>query len=261
MLFDAAPPPPLWTPPKPAIIRFVGELNRHDRRWLEKKHGLKFQEAILPGMSMIRAAGGAFPSVVNSQVSVDNSGDSSIVITLPGSLVVGNVLLAIMGGNQNRTATWPAGWTELIDGANAASGIYIGYRVIDGSEGASITVTASSLHNTSVSRVYQITGAGTTLYGGFTTGSSSTPDSPDLNPGIGSTKFLWFAGCAGRSGLGTISGYPTDFTDGFFDESTAGGARIATARFESQVASLNPSAFTAGGSDAWSAATVAVPAA
>lgn len=35
-MFDAGPPPKLWLPPKPAIIRSAGEMNRHERRLLSR---------------------------------------------------------------------------------------------------------------------------------------------------------------------------------------------------------------------------------
>lgn len=59
-MIDAGPPPIIF--PKPAIIRSAADLNRHDRRAIERRFGVRFRDpalAMLPGAFPFVGAGGA----------------------------------------------------------------------------------------------------------------------------------------------------------------------------------------------------------
>ena len=205
---------------------------------------------------------GVFPSVLSSQSSTDVDGGSTVTVTLPGSIVSGNLLVAIVSEEQARTATWPAGWTELLDYAPGASGLHVGYRVADGAEGASITVTLSSTAAAASSLVYKISGAGSTIYGGTATGTSATPDPPSLSPAPGYKKYLWLSVVSGRDALTSIDTYPANYTNGQKLETADGfGAFLGVAERLSTASSDDPGTFGVGASAEWYAATIAIPSA
>lgn len=137
----------------------------------------------------------AFPVVGATNESATTSAGTSHTINLPSGIVAGNLLLVMLGkGTTSATINALAGWTELLDEAQA-SGCYIAYRWADGTEGASITLT-SSASTKSASVSYLISGAVNPAtqapqVSAVATGSSQAPDPNSLTPTGGAKDYLW----------------------------------------------------------------------
>lgn len=111
----------------------------------------------------------AFPqkaeAAVNYKSSASNSATSctsGLTINKPSGVVVGDVMIMHIGG-QNGSITNPSGWTQIDKGAYANGNINMAtyYRVVDGTEGSSFTITAS-LNNSCHGVITAFTGVDTT---------------------------------------------------------------------------------------------------
>lgn len=290
-MIDAA-PASLVLPPKPAVIRPVegrlltpGHLpaNREARRWalaeLVRRRLITPAQAndalVVLGMMMgfapnvpgaVAAAGGGFPALANITTSDDVQGDDSRVVTLPGSIVSGNLLIAMIACNSATTFTWPAGWTEFKD-TGEDPGFSAAYRFADGSEGASITVTVSNTIRDTVHIAFRATGAHASTPPEITsvaTSSTATPNPPSITPswGAADTLFLAIAAVDRSSGV-TLSAYPTNYalynTDkGHPTAGSTSGGRLSMGGRELNATSADPGTFTFSASHPASAHTIAI---
>ena len=167
--------------------------------------------------------------------------------------------------------SWPGGWTEIKDVADGNTTITaaVAYRVADGGEGASITVTTTnsaqsahvsyliSNHDSSVNPPEISTGA---------SGDSQSQNPDSLSPSGGSDDYLWIASTfcdgSGSTGPWSINSYPANYSNG--QESLSGGATngitVGTAERENTTDSEDPGAFSVGdaGGKEWIAFTLAV---
>lgn len=210
------------------------------------------------------------PAIVGTAETAVSTASTSHVVNLP-TAVAGNLLIAVM--SKGSAGTTPgvnalAGWTELLDEA-IVLGLYIAYRVCDGTEGATTTFTLSS-STRGAWIVYEISGnadpatqapqVGTTA-----TGSSTTPDPPSVSVAGGSKEITTIA-CFGRSGEAAdddtwVTAAPSGFT-GLLQKAcgTVGtnlGGLIATATLQETTATANPGTFTCA-TGAWRAQTIVV---
>lgn len=80
------------------------------------------------------------PTIVTSTHS-GTGGGSSAVVTPSVTPTAGNVLLYIVGGNQTRTPSAPAGWTNIMAATSGGGTMDIWYKVATGSEPSSYTFT------------------------------------------------------------------------------------------------------------------------
>lgn len=211
------------------------------------------------------------PVVVGTpaETAISTAGTSHVV-NLPSG-ATGNLLVAVMSkGSAGTTPTVNslAGWNELLDEAQTL-GLYIAWRVADGTEGATTTFTLSSATR-GAWIVYEISGAydptiqppqvGTTA-----TGSSTSPDPPSVSVTGGSKDILTIA-CFGRSGEEAdddtwVTAAPSGF-GGLLQKAcgTAGtnlGGMVATAHLAETTATADPGAFTSA-TGAWRAQTIVV---
>lgn len=94
------------------------------------------------------AAGPGPASVVSITDSSDTTGTNHVV-SLPNT-APGQLLLVLTESRANVAIGWPAGYTEFLaeGGASAVVDFAAAYRVADGLEGASITVTTSLSRST-----------------------------------------------------------------------------------------------------------------
>jgi hypothetical protein len=197
----------------------------------------------------------AFPSVVTRASSTtDSNVITNHTVTLPGSLVSGNLIVAAICFDNQTSAlavTWPAGWTELLDSVDdtRALALNVAYRVSDGSEGASITVTTNNGEQ-AAHRTWQISGQhpssapeiGTTSSATYT----SSPDPPSVTASWGSDDTLWLALAALDNGGVAVSTYPTSYSQGANITSLGTGLAAATlgvAERENATATENPATF------------------
>lgn len=109
------------------------------------------------------------------------AGVTSHVVTLPAGITAGELLLVILAkGSTAATINALAGWTELLD-ENSANGLYVAYRVADGSEGASITLTSSAATR-SAQIAYRISNAEDPAVQSPEIGTTATASSTAPNP-------------------------------------------------------------------------------
>lgn len=215
----------------------------------------------------------AFPQVVSTAESARTSVGTDHDINLPPSIVAGNLLLVFFakGSSAATTVDALAGWDELIDEAGVARGLCILYRVADGTEGATITLTLSGGSNKSASIAYQISGAEDPAtqppeLSTVATGTSTAPDATTCTPTGGAKDYLWisFFSLAGEEADDDTwcNSAPASF--GGLLQKTAGvagtniGVELATATRELNAASLDAGAFNVDVSFAWRAYTMAV---
>jgi hypothetical protein len=211
------------------------------------------------------------PAVVGTPAETAiSTASTSHVVNLPAG-ATGNLLVAIMQkGSAGTTPTVNAltGWTELLDEAQTL-GLYIAYRVCDGTEGSTTTFTLSS-STRGAWIVYEISGAkdpavqapqiGTTA-----TGSGTTPNPPSVSVAGGSKEVLTIA-CFGRDGEEAdddtwVTAAPSGFS-GLLQKAcgTAGtnlAGMIATASLASKTATSDPGTFTCA-TGAWRAQTIVI---
>ncbi|MHC4621337.1 MAG: hypothetical protein ACYTEQ_26645 [Planctomycetota bacterium] len=198
----------------------------------------------------------AFPQVVATNTSVEAVNTLSHTVDLPAGIQAGYILLDFFACDAVPTITWPnegTDWYQLFETANAGNACKLSaaYRIADGGEGASITVTTSA-EQQSAHHTYLISSwHGTTAPEDANAdgGSTSSPNPPALNPANwGTEDTLWFAVVSydAPGGNGTISAYPTNYTNGTNTESGTGGGAvgIGTCRRELNAASEDPSTFT-----------------
>lgn len=194
----------------------------------------------------------AFPQV-QTVSNGDTAPGTSHTLTLPTSIASGDLLIAAAGAGDGDTPsiTWPGGWTGIYDClTNDSLGrISVAYRVANGGEGASISVTTGSSTRTSYV-IYRITGHNSTApaVGTCAPATGTSADPPALTPSWGAKDTLWFAvlGYADSSGARIISAYPANYTNGI-DQDVAisfTGMSIGSARRELNAGSENPGAFT-----------------
>ena len=98
----------------------------------------------------VGAGPGGVPVVEGSQISGDAAASASLVLDAPAGITPDELLLLI-AMNEDATATPQfsdnlAGWNFVADSGDTASDVHIGvfWRIADGTEGASVTITAES---------------------------------------------------------------------------------------------------------------------
>lgn len=201
----------------------------------------------------------AFPQVAAVNGGNDTVNRTDHTVNLPAGIQAGDLLLVFFASDGNPTITFPEGWTELFDKLSALEvRLVVWYRVADGEEGATITVTTSNIQMTAHTS-YRITGySGVPECGDATTGNSTTPDPPSLTPSWGAKDTLWFAVC-GYDANKTVTAYPTDYTNGRNDfADSLWGCGVGSARRELNAESENPNVFTISASEQWVANTIAI---
>jgi hypothetical protein len=152
------------------------------------------------------------PLIAAAAASATPADATSHVCTLPSGITAGDLLLAVVVCRGSAAMTWPAGWTALTNGAGA-SGTAVRsearYRIADGSEGASITITGGSV--SWVSRTWRITGAaGTAPACAAATATGINADPPGLGSDAYARNSLWLVHVA-WDGRPSCSFWPSPF--------------------------------------------------
>lgn len=137
-------------------------------------------------------------------------------VTLPSSIVSGNLLLLFCGINGTPTVTDPTGWTVTLSATNTDTWrIYS--RIADGSEGATVTVGLSASNRMGCA-AYQISGNqnGTSsseiAISSASNANTANPDPPSLTPSWGSAANIWIAVCFSADSNSNLSSYPTNYS-------------------------------------------------
>lgn len=208
----------------------------------------------------------AVPTVASS-ASNANSTTLTPVITMPGGIQAGDLLIACVCCDDNQTMAWPDGWIEIYEEDAGGNGPTLGiaWRKADETEGESITVTLNGAETASCS-CFRITGAEDPdtqppEVSAEASGSSTGPDPGSLTPTGGAKDYLWIVvGCNDNATI-TLSAYPTGYGSNQIDEAEglgAGGVRLYLATKEENDSSDNPDSFTISSTALWEACTIAV---
>lgn len=181
-------------------------------------------------------------------------------LNLPASIASGDILLAVVRCPGSTTITWPAGWTEQ-EQSNADSSddeTSIAWRIADGTEGATITITLGT-SRILVGLCYRVTGGVDVAFSGALTGSGSQPNSSIITPD-GVTHDVLSITIGGCDDSETLTNPPTNYVNGTIQGSTATGATgcsvYGASRQLTAASSEDPGAWTLGSTSIWTAWTV-----
>lgn len=201
-------------------------------------------------------------------VTTTSSGNgTSHTVAIPDGAASGKRVEVWFSSDGNPTITLPTGstWTRYFTDVTVSDAtLSVFYRDLDGTEGFSGTGDTISVSTSVTERTahasYLISGhdTGTAPEGTSSTGTSETPDPPNLDPaGWASEESLWICG-AGLRFAGSFTAAPANYTN-LLNLQTAGadaGATIGSARRILDASAENPGGFTQnGGSMLWVAGT------
>jgi hypothetical protein len=194
--------------------------------------------------------------------SVTTPAATSHVISLPTSIVAGNLLLAFFStSNSNVTVTWPGTWTRVKSNSNGTSVRHeAAYRKADGAEGASVTVTTdvavTSAHvSAKISDVFD-PAVRPPVFTLSTTGTSIAADPQTATPTSGAQLRTWFA-VAAVGGAAVTATPPTNYANQQTSSNAAGPTTLVADRSLNAL-SEDPGPFALSASQPWLAYTVAV---
>jgi trimeric autotransporter adhesin len=226
-------------------------------------------------LGAIAAEAADFPHIVGSIVSYNTSDSATTTVTLPDSIVAGNLLVIVyaVDGGPSSTPGWPAGWavcSALTADPDGAVGLEVRYRVADGTEGASIEVTLSPNSQFSAVALRITDYTGTPSCGTPATTATGTPvssiDAPAHTAPWGAADNLWIAAMANDDGRRLASWPPAAsvYTTApnvlFFHavSNVALGASALAITFTSANATDDPAVITVGAAEEWVATTVVI---
>lgn len=192
----------------------------------------------------------AFVNSANSTAS-----GASLTITMPASIVAGNLLMIFISAGANEAGRTVTGWTQLFLKNNTAT-FSAHAKVAVGSDTATMTGGSNTTH---VAVTAQISGTGitsgnlTATFPQSANGVFNSTTCPSLTPTAGSQAYLWLA-VAGSAG-GAFTASPSGFS-AIVNQGTNPAAAFS---FLAQtVATKSPGSFTGGGSNQQTA-TIAIP--
>ncbi|MDH5291797.1 MAG: hypothetical protein OEY41_17520, partial [Acidimicrobiia bacterium] len=172
----------------------------------------------------------AGPTLTSITKSATNTPGTAHTITLPGTTVAGELLLAALMWNANTTITGPGGgWTKLSGNAMSPGQSEIWAKIATGSDGASAAFT-SSTSQAGAFMVARIQGNFNSLVSGTgynlavsSASSTTTPNPPTVTAGWGVGDILFVAVSTVRGDNTAFSGYPAGYTNGDYQVTTNGG--------------------------------------
>lgn len=194
--------------------------------------------------------------------SVNTTQTNTQAISLPADIASGDLLLMFVGAfvGSAATVTTPSGWTQLSNfvGPGNVRRALCYYKVASGSEGSSVTLTASRTV-TWTAVVYRIGNyQGTPQASSSATGTSTAPNAASLTPSWGTDSALWFA-AAYVDNTNFMTGWPSGFPNIVdYGVPTSGWAVLSTVWLNAVASSMDPGAWALSASNTWGAITVAV---
>ncbi len=206
-------------------------------------------------------AAAGFPTVAATNGGNSGANVTSHTVNLPTGISSGDLIIVMFSNDGDATVTFPSGWTNQL--FSTASGTFnrftVNYRIADGTEGSTITVTTSASEG-SAHTTYRITGYTGTPEASTpaTSGGSTTPDPSSLTPSWGADDTLWLA-VQGNNGNVSVTAYPTNYSNGINNRwASTNGVGVGSAERTLNAASENPGTFTISASNSWVAATIGV---
>ena len=204
-----------------------------------------------------------FPTLRSSKLSVETSDVTTHDITLPATIENGDLLLVVSAQDGNSWASFPGGWTELLNVDHGLLGFAVYAKVADGTEDASvIQPTTGPLQQSShIAIAVQAWGGSINdVEGTFNTGTSTTPDPPSHTASSGGTADrMWIAiGGADEGNNSAFSAYP--YADNNLTQGSANDTGVAVALCSDELTGVtqNPGTFTIGQSQLWGAGTISI---
>ena len=179
------------------------------------------------------------PSISGSVQTTSQVSGTSLAPTIPAH-IAGNVLMVFVACIGGTALTASAGWTEEAQsGALAANRLALFTRTAT-APGHTITITNNNNSGLTV-HAYVLQGAQGDV---DATALANSGDPPSHTNGWGAIGNLWFAGCTVSTGSA-----PTGFINATATTIGSGGGKIdlTTCTKIDDAATLNPSAFSAGG--------------
>jgi hypothetical protein len=160
--------------------------------------------------------GGPVPAVQGTNTSGESTDTTTHTVSLPTGVSGGDLLIVFFACDANETVTWPTadGWSSIFHQTNNVT-LDIGYKIADGTEGSTITVSTGSIEQ-SAHISYRITGYDSDRAPEVSTGATgnSTAPNPDsLTPTGGAKDYLWIA-VEGNDNESAATGYPGSYTNG-----------------------------------------------
>jgi hypothetical protein len=150
---------------------------------------------------------------VAASAATSQAGASSAAMAMPGGIKVGDLLVGFFGHGNAAGTTEPtnAGWTKLGSwvsiGGSPARALSTQYRVVDGSEGASMAFSygANTAFYGVVLCIRNVRGVPEVSAGA--TGSSAGANPDTIAPSWGSAPTLYLAAASGRNVSADPTGY------------------------------------------------------
>lgn len=181
---------------------------------------------ILPWTSPLLGAGGGAqgnsPREMSRATTDVPSSSTTPSINYPSDISAGDILLGVVRLTPSTTTiTLPTGWVTIQEqghAGGATSRTAVGYKVCDGSEGATDTITLSTPNAASVlvSRIMGASGFYCDVSDGAN-GSGTTPNLPECFPGLYPRPYLFFIFGSGTTASPTYpvgwGGGATNFTN------------------------------------------------
>ncbi len=209
----------------------------------------------------------AFPTVASETTGGSSTNTTAHGWVVPTGTLAGELLLVIIGFDENFTRTFPTGWTRILELQNGSAVVLeVGYRFAQAGDADSTVTYTTGSSDQSRNRCMRISGAHASTPPAVSAGATgtSTAPAPDvLDPsGWATEDTLWIAAAAidNPSSAVTTVTYPTSYTNGAYSTSgtTAGSMTLATARRERAIASEGPGAFGTNASQPWVANTIGI---
>lgn len=209
---------------------------------------------------MLNASAG-FPTVAATNTGVNDTAATSHTFNLPAGIVAGNLLIVFATADASTPAavfTFPDGWAELYQSNSASYGTAACYyKIADGTEGATITVTTDKTQETSHTS-YRITGfMGVPEAINNIAADSINPDPPSLTASWGADNNLWIA-AEHNDGTASVAAVPAGYGGGINAVSGGGGCSTGTSQINNAAATENPGVYNLTGAEQWITGTVVV---
>ena len=123
--------------------------------------------------------------------------DTSLVVTKPTGLAVGDLMLAFGGCADARTISHPGSWNAVGNDSNGTLRVYVWTKVADSGDVAAsdFTFTASGTFNNAIVSIHRVSGASTnTPTVGFSSGTNSqTQTAPTITTPSNNCLVFWGA--------------------------------------------------------------------
>jgi len=197
---------------------------------------------------------------------------TSHLVNMPASVAAGEALLVSICALSHSTLlefTTPVGWTQLFTDVtdstvNLTWNVYA--KVAAGTEGGTTVDFVTNVSDCEIAaQAFTVDSWGGTLadieVSSGVTNANTTPNPPSLSPTWGLGDTLWIALLGAVADAETVTGYPTNYSDGAYNAAGGGptaGATVGLAFRQNATATEDPATFTLSGSERWWARTIAV---